>query len=163
MKTNRKILHPYPKNWKAIRKVVIERDGGLCQHCLRQGMQTPGDHVHHIKSILVGGGHEIDNLIFLCETCHVITRRNIAYQTWSKKKCSHNRLYIYPKKLRKGRSHLMVPTLCDNDKCVQKIPHYLLKYRERNVSSRYPHPNRCKLLIYPAIHGVFSNGNTNSH
>lgn len=37
----------YDSAWEKVRKVVIERDKGLCQMCLKEGRVTPGRDVDH--------------------------------------------------------------------------------------------------------------------
>jgi len=51
------------------RKEVLARDDGMCQYC---GSERNVD-VHHIKPTRNGGGHEPDNLITLCHSCHKLS------------------------------------------------------------------------------------------
>jgi len=58
--------------WEKVRKLALIRDNYLCQECLRNGMITKADVVHHIKELkdypelaLV-----LDNLECLCHSCH---------------------------------------------------------------------------------------------
>ena len=62
--------HPYSSQWRRIRKVVIRRDNGLCQHCTRKGRTTIGREVHHIVRLSDGGTDDLDNLVLLCKECH---------------------------------------------------------------------------------------------
>lgn len=54
------------REWRQIRKQVLERDDHRCVIC------GVGDnlHVHHILSYREAGKHEVDNLITLCRSCH---------------------------------------------------------------------------------------------
>ena len=55
---------------------VLERAGGICQHCekeapfIRVSDNTPFLEVHHMKSLSDGGEDTIDNTIALCPNCH---------------------------------------------------------------------------------------------
>ena len=65
--------------WKRLRQVILDRDNGLCQHCLRGGRTNGGNHVHHIKPWLEGKNdaererlfYDVDNLEVVCEPCHI--------------------------------------------------------------------------------------------
>lgn len=57
----------YPDDWEERRQKVLDRDGYECQEC---GETDAEFHVHHIKPISQGGGHQIGNLETLCESCH---------------------------------------------------------------------------------------------
>lgn len=69
----------YDKDWDAVRKVVIARDKGLCQMCLKDGRVTPGRDVDHKKSKaeckrLGWNRKQMDNpsnLWYLCHPCHL--------------------------------------------------------------------------------------------
>ena len=52
-----------PKNWSALRKVVIKRDRGKCVWC-----GEPGNQVDHIER---GTDHSLTNLRLLCRACHM--------------------------------------------------------------------------------------------
>ena len=60
----------YGHQWVKTRKLIIARDGGLCQPCLRTGRPTPFDAVDHIKPKAQGGTDDHDNLECVCNTCH---------------------------------------------------------------------------------------------
>lgn len=69
----------YGSSWDKVRKVVIERDLGMCQECKRQGIIKAGTDVDHIvskaKAAQMGWTQEqMDdpkNLELLCHTpCH---------------------------------------------------------------------------------------------
>ncbi|MFA9231850.1 MAG: HNH endonuclease [Microgenomates group bacterium] len=60
----------YGSQWVKARKLIIARDGGLCQPCLRKGRPTPFDEVDHIVPKAHGGTDHHDNLQCICETCH---------------------------------------------------------------------------------------------
>lgn len=56
--------------WQKRRKRVLRRDNYLCQPCKREGRLTPATEVHHIKARAEGGGHELENLLSICSSCH---------------------------------------------------------------------------------------------
>lgn len=64
-------------NWEAVRKEVLERDGGICAVCGKTGEDTSGGslHVHHITPLVEFDSPEEansrDNLITLCPEHHV--------------------------------------------------------------------------------------------
>ena len=68
----------YDAQWEKVRKVVIARDKGLCQRCLREGRVTAGRDVDHIVSkakakVLRWSRAKTDhvsNLQYLCVPCH---------------------------------------------------------------------------------------------
>jgi hypothetical protein len=53
-----------------IRNQVLNRDGWVCQHCGCEPIQSHRIDVHHITPYVLGGEHELDNLIALCKPCH---------------------------------------------------------------------------------------------
>ena len=59
-----------PKNWHKLRKVVLERDKGLCQLCLKNGEFEPATCVDHIIPLHVKVDNSISNLQSLCNPCH---------------------------------------------------------------------------------------------
>lgn len=68
----------YDSAWEKIRKVVIERDMGMCQECKRQGRVTAGRDVDHkvskAKAAQMGWREDqiesIANMEYLCVPCH---------------------------------------------------------------------------------------------
>lgn len=60
----------YDSRWVKLRKVIIARDCGLCQPCLRKGRPTPYHAVDHIKPKSMGGTDDPANLECICEACH---------------------------------------------------------------------------------------------
>lgn len=65
--------------WKPLREAVMQRDGGLCQECLKKGRLTPADQVHHkVSPFIVGLSEEdfnflawnMENLEAICRECH---------------------------------------------------------------------------------------------
>jgi len=58
-------------DWESRRKMVLERDGFICQAigCLRSGTNL---HAHHKKLRWQGGNHKLDNLVALCPVHHAI-------------------------------------------------------------------------------------------
>lgn len=52
-----------PRNWRALRRQVLERDRHTCQQC--------GARANHVDHIDHRGPHTLDNLTALCQTCHM--------------------------------------------------------------------------------------------
>ncbi len=65
--------------WLKTRAKALSRDNGLCQHCLRGGVVTLADMVHHIIGIKVNWSLRLvlSNLISLCNGCHQREERRI--------------------------------------------------------------------------------------
>lgn len=59
----------YGTAWDKIRPVIIARDQGLCQPCLRKGMVQPGRIVDHKVPKFKGGTDDHDNLEYVCKDC----------------------------------------------------------------------------------------------
>lgn len=58
--------------WERKRKMILRRDGYLCQLCKRYGRMKEADTVHHIKHVdeYPELAYESDNLISICKKCH---------------------------------------------------------------------------------------------
>lgn len=58
--------------WLKVRKLVMQRDYGLCQRCRRRGIITRGDTVHHIIEARadLSRFYALDNLECICRACH---------------------------------------------------------------------------------------------
>lgn len=57
--------------WWDIRKDVFERDGGKCRVLIGGRIcGRPGNEVHHIRALSVGGTTTKANLITICKDCH---------------------------------------------------------------------------------------------
>lgn len=54
--------------WRKTRKVVIERDKGVCQHC----KEAEGKEVDHVIPRTISNDDSIGNLQLLCKACHTI-------------------------------------------------------------------------------------------
>lgn len=69
----------YGSSWEKLRKLVIARDKGLCQSCLKEGRITPGKDVDHIvsraKAKQLGWSKEatesLSNTQYLCRPHHL--------------------------------------------------------------------------------------------
>ncbi|MBR2096592.1 MAG: HNH endonuclease [Prevotella sp.] len=64
------------KAWQAAREAAMSRDGRLCVDCLRKGMYTPAEEVHHVIPLTPDNINDpsislaLDNLVSLCRECH---------------------------------------------------------------------------------------------
>ena len=62
--------------WKDVRIYVLHRDQMLCQDCLKKGMYTPAEEVHHVVELTPENVNDPsialnpDNLVSLCRSCH---------------------------------------------------------------------------------------------
>jgi len=58
--------------WLKIRMLALNRDHGLCQHCLKDGIIKVADMVHHKIEVKNNWSLRLvlDNLISLCNSCH---------------------------------------------------------------------------------------------
>ena len=63
----------YPSDWDKRRLTVFKRDQWECRGCEFTPDEKNGEglHAHHVTPISEGGGHSLDNLMTLCEDCHV--------------------------------------------------------------------------------------------
>jgi hypothetical protein len=76
----RNVSGKYPSDWLKRRERVLARDNHECQACEISNERAEekygrGLHAHHIDPINNGGGHNVNNLITLCEGCHIQTHR----------------------------------------------------------------------------------------
>jgi len=60
----------YGNAWMKLRNLVMQRDCGLCQPCLKAGRVTPARQVDHIVSKSEGGTDDEANLQAICLECH---------------------------------------------------------------------------------------------
>lgn len=84
----------YGWTWQKIRKLVMLRDGGLCQSCLANGIIKEAQEVDHILPKAQGGTDEEHNLQALCKPCH-------QDKTALESATSSNRVSFYPEWLPK--------------------------------------------------------------
>ncbi len=59
----------YGRAWSRIRARYASAHP-LCEECLKNGVFTPVEQVHHIKPLSEGGTHDESNLMSLCAACH---------------------------------------------------------------------------------------------
>ncbi len=60
----------YGHEWSKLRLLVLKRDKGLCQHCIRDGQVVKAKEVDHIVPKYQGGPDDLGNLQSLCVPCH---------------------------------------------------------------------------------------------
>ena len=62
--------------WRNCRDAYMESVGGLCEECLKQGVYTPAEIVHHIKPLTERNINDPEitlsfkNLYAVCRSCH---------------------------------------------------------------------------------------------
>jgi hypothetical protein len=56
-------------SWKIQRNLAWERDNETCQHCHEKKGRKPD--VHHINPWMNSLSHALDNLVCLCQSCHL--------------------------------------------------------------------------------------------
>ena len=61
----------YGTAWDKLRKTVLERDGYLCQPCLKRDRPTAAKMVDHIRPKAKGGTDDLENLQSICAPCHL--------------------------------------------------------------------------------------------
>ena len=67
--------------WRSCREAYRSKVGGLCERCLKKGLITPGDAVHHKKKLTPENLNDpeitlnFDNLELLCNQCHADEHR----------------------------------------------------------------------------------------
>ena len=59
----------YGRAWQRIRKRYVELHP-FCEECIKAGVLTPVQEVHHIVPLTAGGTNDQHNLIALCKSCH---------------------------------------------------------------------------------------------
>lgn len=60
----------YGNDWDKLRLVILERDEGLCQICIKEDVITRATHIDHIVPKAKGGTNAHSNLQALCKRCH---------------------------------------------------------------------------------------------
>lgn len=66
----------YGSKWDRLREIILRRDNGICQQCLREGRLTMIGHkpytafVDHVTPKAEGGTDDESNLQALCKACH---------------------------------------------------------------------------------------------
>lgn len=68
----------HTREWRAVREVVIRRDGGRCVQC-----GEPGRIVDHIVAVKDGGSDAPSNLRLLCARCD--NRRHTDKGRWERR------------------------------------------------------------------------------
>ena len=63
----RKEKRPSGEEWASLVEFVTERDNFKCVKCGSNKKLN----VHHIKFLSRGGNNKVDNLVTLCEQCHI--------------------------------------------------------------------------------------------
>lgn len=64
------------RQWQQVRDLVVQRAGGLCERCAKEGKLTPAAVVHHVIPITPENISDpkitmnLDNLMALCVDCH---------------------------------------------------------------------------------------------
>lgn len=68
--------------WRRLRKMALQRDHYLCQHCLRAGRIKRATEVHHLIEVERDPSQALvlDNLLSLCWDCHERTKHKRGKQ-----------------------------------------------------------------------------------
>jgi 5-methylcytosine-specific restriction protein A len=61
----------YGTAWTKLRKIILDRDMGLCQPCQATGRVTLAREVDHTIPKAEGGTDDQDNLQAICRACHL--------------------------------------------------------------------------------------------
>jgi len=77
--------------WQKCRGTTLERDGYLCQVCLRGNIPTPADTVHHIVHLRDDPTLALEdtNLISVCRDCHETLHSDRGNQDEANKETSN--------------------------------------------------------------------------
>ena len=59
----------YGTLWRKIRAQYVAAHP-FCEECMKQGIATLTEEVHHIIPLSKGGTHDPSNLMALCKSCH---------------------------------------------------------------------------------------------
>lgn len=62
----------YGTQWTKDRALILRRDSGLCQVCMRAKRVTHATQVDHITPKAQGGTDALDNLQAICKPCHTV-------------------------------------------------------------------------------------------
>lgn len=83
--------------WRQVRTECIQRAGGLCEICLKTGDIVPGVIVHHKEHITPENISNpavtltLDNLEFVCISCHNLIHKDEEIKQGKNKKSNKNR------------------------------------------------------------------------
>ena len=66
-------------SWKVQRRAAWERDAETCQHCKTKKTRKPD--VHHVVPFRISQSHTLDNLLCLCQSCHLIEEAKVQ-EVW---------------------------------------------------------------------------------
>jgi 5-methylcytosine-specific restriction protein A len=66
---DREAAKAYDSIWRKVRMAFLA-EHPLCARCETEGRLTPATLVHHVKPLRAGGGHDSENLMALCRSCH---------------------------------------------------------------------------------------------
>ena len=69
--------------WEVIRQQALDRDHWRCQEktCGKAGALE----VHHLQGVFLGGSNEMNNLVTLCQNCHLARHQKPAVTAWRKR------------------------------------------------------------------------------
>src|SRR5574343_1227605 len=79
------------RSWVAQRRLAWERDNYTCQHCHERKNRNPD--VHHIDPWMNSHSHALDNLICLCQKCHMKLEATIQ-EKWGGQRCENGTLHL---------------------------------------------------------------------
>ena len=126
-------------SWKTQRRLAWERDDFTCQQCHEKKNRKPD--VHHIVPWMNSHSHALDNLICLCQSCHLKEEAKV-HEKWGGQ-LSH----YEPKRCECGR-----PTRLDKCcKCRCKENRNKIKRTPRNspIKKKMYQPKKSKRLTCP--------------
>lgn len=76
-KRDPELVKKYDGRYKKLRNLYIQQHP-LCEACLKRGLLTPAEEVHHIVPVKWGGKHSFENFMALCQSCHTKIEREIG-------------------------------------------------------------------------------------
>lgn len=82
----------WPEDFQRQRKKALERDKKTCQDCGMTNLEhikkfNQSLHAHHIVPRIDGGSNYVDNLVILCQECHIKRHKAMGEEVkWKDKK-----------------------------------------------------------------------------
>ena len=77
------------KRWKEVKRIVWQRNNGLCERCREEGIITAGVDCHHIIPVesakteqeMERLAYDVNNIRLLCIPCHIKTHQEMHSHT----------------------------------------------------------------------------------
>lgn len=86
--------------WRTIRETYKKYRRGLCEDCLKRGIITAGQEVHHVTPLTPQNINDprvtlsFDNLALLCHACHMERHKHLDESTKAGRKRAERRYFV---------------------------------------------------------------------